>query len=66
MVDECFSPCTFFVTNGQEYQVAVADYGNAYFAHWSDGPLDIARFHDLTVPTTTTTISLTAVYLVLP
>ena len=60
LLDECFSPCSFLVVNGGEYQVAVADFGPEFFTHWSDNTLN--RFHDLTVPGTTTTISLTAVY----
>ena len=57
---ECFSPCSFLVTNGGKYQVAVADYGTEVFTHWTDNTVN--RFYDLTVPGATTTISLTAVY----
>jgi len=59
-LDECFSPCSFLVTNGGKYQVAVADYGTEVFTHWTDNTVN--RFHDLIVPGATTTISLTAVY----
>lgn len=38
-----FSPLSFTLNSGQEYQVAVADYGNYVFDHWSDGSTD--RFH---------------------
>jgi subtilisin len=31
-----FSPASFSLINGQEYQIAVADYGNYVFDHWSD------------------------------
>ena len=57
---ECFSPCSFLVANGHEYQVAVADYGGEVFTRWSDNSVN--RFYDLNVPAATTTISLTAVY----
>ncbi|MDG6996406.1 MAG: YncE family protein, partial [Nitrososphaerota archaeon] len=30
-----FSTYSFIVNNGQTYQVAVADYGNYHFSHWS-------------------------------
>src|SRR5581483_7564358 len=33
-IDWAFSPATFTVNNNQEYQVAVADYGNYIFDHW--------------------------------
>ena len=59
-LDECFSPCSFLVTNGGKYQVAVADYGTEVFTHWTDNTVN--RFYDLTVRGATTTISLTAVY----
>jgi len=58
---KCFSPCSFLVTNGGKYQVAVADYGTEFFTHWTDNTVN--RFYDLTVPGATTTISLTAVYI---
>jgi len=59
-LQSCFSPCSFTVGNGQTYQVAVADHGGETFNHWSDGTT--ARFHPVTVPSSSTTISLTAVY----
>jgi len=59
-IASCFSPCGFTVTNGQTYQVAVADFGMETFSHWSDGTT--TRFHTVSVPALTTTITLTAVY----
>ena len=56
----CFSPCQFAVNNGQTYQIAVADYGSEYFAHWQDG--STSRFYTVNVPSTSTAISLTATY----
>jgi hypothetical protein len=56
----CFSPCSFTVNSGQTYQVAVADYGGETFNHWSDGTT--TRFHTVVVGSTSSTISLTAVY----
>ena len=37
MVSSCYSTCSFTVDNGPTYQVAVSDYGNECFSHWSDG-----------------------------
>ena len=59
-IASCFSPCGFTVTNGQTYQVAVADFGMETFSHWSDGTT--TRFHTVSVPPLSTTITLTAVY----
>jgi hypothetical protein len=56
----CFSPCQFAVNNGQTYQIAVADYGSEYFAHWQDGSTN--RFYTVNVPSASTTIPLTATY----
>jgi len=58
-IQQGFSSVTFAVSNGQTYQVAVADYGNYTFNHWSDGVT--TRLHGVTTGTGTTT-SLTAVY----
>jgi hypothetical protein len=57
----CFSPCSFSVSNGQTYQVAVADYGAETFSHWSDGTTN--RFHPVVVGSASTATSLTAVYM---
>jgi hypothetical protein len=57
MLHSCFSPC-FFTANNGEYQVAVADYDNKLFDHWSDGIKN--RFHDVSAGGGT--IDLVAVY----
>lgn len=64
LVASCFSPCGFTVNNGQTYQVAVADSGIYVFNHWTDGVT--TRFHTVVVGSTTSTISLVAVYAVDP
>jgi hypothetical protein len=60
MLYSCFSPCSYLVANGQTYQVAVADYGDTIFSHWSDGTT--SRFYTVTIGSTSTKISLTAIY----
>jgi len=60
MLRDCFSPCSFFVSNAQSYQVAVADFGSEAFAHWSDGNTN--RFYTVSVGSDSTTIGLTAIY----
>ena len=60
MLQWCYSPCSFVVSNGQTYQVAVADYGGETFSHWSDGTTNI--FHTVTLGSISITFSLTAVY----
>jgi hypothetical protein len=55
-----FSPYSFLVQNDGTYQVVAEDYGQYMFSHWSDGTTD--RFHTVNVPSTSTTVSLTAVY----
>jgi hypothetical protein len=37
LAQSCFSSCQFVVGNGQTYQVAVADWGNYSFNHWTGG-----------------------------
>jgi hypothetical protein len=59
-IGSCYSPCSFTVTNGQSYQVAVSNYAGETFSHWSDGTTTMPR--TVNVPSTSTTISLTAVY----
>jgi hypothetical protein len=59
-INSCFSPCSFTVTNGASYQIAVSDYGSESFSHWSDGTTNM--FHTVDVPSASTTISLAAVY----
>jgi hypothetical protein len=44
VVQTAFSPAEFTVNSGQTYQVAVADYGQYVFDHWSDGSTD--RLHN--------------------
>lgn len=55
VIQTAFSPAEFTVNSDQTYQVAVADYGQYVFDHWSDGSFD--RFHDAQAGE-----SLTAVY----
>ena len=56
----CYSPCGFTVGNGQTYQISVADYGSESFNHWNDGTTN--RLHTVNVPSSTTTLRLTAIY----
>jgi hypothetical protein len=56
----CFSSCQFVVSNGQTYQVAVADWSSYVFNHWTSGSTD--RFRTVVVGDTTSTIALVAVY----
>jgi hypothetical protein len=37
VVKTAFSPASFTLNSGQTYQVAVSDYGQYFFEHWSDG-----------------------------
>jgi hypothetical protein len=60
MIKSCFSSCSFTVNNGQSYQVAVADFGHYSFKHWTDGTT--TRFHTVSVPSSSSQISLTATY----
>jgi hypothetical protein len=64
LVQSCFSPCAFTLNNGQTYRVAVADSGNYFFNHWTDGTMN--RFYTAVVGSTTSTISLVAVYVLVP
>jgi hypothetical protein len=59
LLQQGFSPASFTVSAGQRYSVAVADYGNYYFDHWSDG--STARFLNIPVGAGET-VALTAVY----
>ena len=56
VIQTAFSPAEFTVNSGETYQVAVADYGQYAFDHWSDGSYD--RFHNAEAGE-----SLTAVYI---
>jgi hypothetical protein len=59
-VNSCFSPCSFTVKGGQTYQVLADSYGSETFSHWqNDGA---TGYETVNVPSTGTTISLTAVY----
>ena len=60
LLQSCFGPCTFTVSNGQSYQVQVADFGNNVFSHWTDGTA--TRSYTVNVGSTSATIDLTAVY----
>jgi hypothetical protein len=55
-----YSACSFVVENGETYQISVADSGSETFSGWSDGLM--SRSRDVTVPDTSTTIDLTAIY----
>jgi polyvinyl alcohol dehydrogenase (cytochrome) len=59
-ITSCFSACSFTVTNGQTYQVIASSYGAETFNHWRNdgatGPETVS------VPSTSTTLSLIAVY----
>jgi hypothetical protein len=60
-IASCFSQCSFTVDDGQTYQVAASSYGSETFSHWqNDGSTGLET---VTVPTTSATIDLTAVYL---
>jgi len=59
-ISSCYSPCSFTVNNGQVYHVMAASYGSETFSHWQkDGSTGAERIN---LPSTSTTISLTAVY----
>jgi hypothetical protein len=60
MLGSCFSPCSFSVSPGLSYQVAVADYGSSSFSQWSDGTW--SRFYWTSAPGSGGTTTLTAVY----
>lgn len=59
-LQSCYSPCSFTVNNDQFYQISAASYGSETFGHWqNDGS---TWLETVIVPSTNTTISLTAVY----
>jgi hypothetical protein len=60
LAQSCFSSCQFVVSNGQTYQVAVADWGSYLFNHWASGSTD--RFCTVVVGNTASTISEVSVY----
>jgi hypothetical protein len=61
-VQSCFSPCSFAVSDGQTYQVAVSDYDGYRFLSWNDGSTN--RFETVNVPSnpSNSTIDLMASY----
>jgi len=59
-IEKCFSSCSFSVSGGQTYQVAASSFGSEIFNHWQNDKS--AGLETVNVPTTSTTISLTAVY----
>ena len=60
LLQSCFGPCTLTVSNGQSYQVMVADFGLNVFSHWTDGTA--TRSDTVAVGSTSTAVSLTAVF----
>lgn len=58
-LNTCFSSCSFTVSSGQTYQVAVSGYGSETFSHWTDGTTN--PFLSVTAPTSGAT-SVTAVF----
>jgi hypothetical protein len=65
-LQNCFSPCSFTVSNGQTYVVAVANFDSEAFSHWSDNSGNAYPWggsHLVTVPGgNTSTTTLTAIY----
>ena len=59
-INSCFSTCSFTVNDGQTYQVVAESYGSETFNHWANDGSTGAE--NISVPSTSTTISLTAVY----
>lgn len=59
-VSSCFSTCSFTVNNGQTYQVYASSYGSETFNHWANDGSTGAE--TVSVPSSSTTMSLTAVY----
>jgi hypothetical protein len=60
LIGSCFTTCSFSAKSGQTYQVAASGYGSEIFSHWKgDGA---TGYETVTVPSVSTTISLTAVY----
>jgi hypothetical protein len=60
MLQSCFTTCSFVVSNGQSYQVAVANFGSSVFSQWTNGSTN--NPYTVTIGSTTTTVYLTAVY----
>jgi hypothetical protein len=60
LVATSFSPNTFLLKDGVQYQVSVSSFGSYTFAQWSDGVTTATR--SVTGISTTPTINLVAVY----
>ena len=60
LVQSCFTACSFTVSNGQSYQVMLANFGNEVFNHWSDGT--VGRSYTVNMPASGDAIDLTAIY----
>jgi hypothetical protein len=60
LLQSCFAPCALTVSNGQTYQVAVSDFMNHSFVHWTDNTTN--RFYTVAFGSSSTEIALTAVY----
>jgi YVTN family beta-propeller protein len=59
-LQSCFSPCSFTVDGGQQYQLLASSYGSESFDHWqNDGS---TGYETVTVPIASTTLDYTAVY----
>jgi hypothetical protein len=61
MLQSCFSDCSFSVGAGT-YQVGVSNFGGSIFDHWTDGVKTAS--HTVVVGSSSSVISLTAVYAV--
>jgi hypothetical protein len=60
LVTSCFSPCSFPVSGGHTYSVAVSNYGSYYFSEWGDGTL--SQFFTVSEPASPTQLTLWAFY----
>jgi hypothetical protein len=56
----CFITCSFTVSDGQTYWTVADSYGSETFSHWQKDWS--TEFETVNVPSTSTRISLTAVY----
>ena len=63
-LQNCFSPCSFIVDDGQTYQVVAASYGGETFAHWSGFLFEMTDIETVNVPPNVSgTIQLQAQYI---
>jgi hypothetical protein len=60
LVSSCYSPCTFSVRGGQNYNVEVSNYGQFSFSEWGNG-LHSNSF-SVSEPATPTQLGLWAFY----